>query len=218
MGIADLLELTTSSCSIIDFKSSSPSDDHVFQIHLYGHLWLHDSELNPAALPVTRLTLSYPSEQRNIEFQEADQNSFKSELQGRTRLVREAIIGIDSKPILRSEICPQCDVRQLCKEYWTSARPIPLQQNVSNGQFEDVQVLLKSRKGESTWLAEAQMASYIKVPASVLLRWSSDQFRVLEDLKPGTVIRLTGAPLSVVHDEYPVLTCLANTDVIIVEK
>lgn len=214
-GIADLIELTDSCCSITDFKSGSSSDDHVFQIRLYALLWLRDTELNPEALPASSLTLSYPSEQKDIDFQEADQTSFRSELQARTKLVRAAITGTSSKAVLSGDICPQCDVRQLCKEYWTSARPIPSQQNVSNCRFDDVQLLLKSKKGESTWLAEAQIASYLKIPAALLLRWSSEQFRIFEHLKPGTMIRLTGALLSDVHDEYPVLTCVANTDVIV---
>lgn len=214
-GIADLIELAPSGCGITDFKSGAPTADHEFQIRLYALLWLHDSELNPGALRVTRLTISYPSEQRDIEFSETDQASFRSELQVRTKAVRDAICGAASNAVLSGEVCPQCDVRQLCSEYWTSARPFLSVQNGSNAHFEDAQLLLRSRRGENTWLAEAQIASHIPVRAGVLLRWSSDQFQVLQQLKPGSLVRLTGALVSDAREEFAVLTCGINTDLII---
>ncbi len=214
-GITDLIEVTASSCSITDFKTGDPSDDHEFQIRLYALMWLNDSELNPGAVPATKFTLSYPSEQRDVQFEKAGQVSFRSELETRTKLVREAITGMSSKAVLDGEICPQCEVRQLCKEYWRSARPIPPLQNVSARRLEDVQLILTAKKAEATWLAEVQIATYLKPPTALLPRWPSHQFGFLEHVAPGSVIRLTGAILSDVHDQYPVLTCVANTDVIV---
>ncbi len=64
-----------------------PSDDHVFQIRLYAILWLHDSELNPGAVPVTRLTLSYPPEQRDVEFPTQNKSPSGQSWKGEQRLL-----------------------------------------------------------------------------------------------------------------------------------
>lgn len=217
-GIADLVELEGSSCAITDFKNGAASDDHLFQLRVYALLWLRDSELNPHATPVGKLTVSYPAESRDVAFSQPDQASLRSALQNRTQAVRDAITGPTSRPILSSDVCPHCDVRQLCSEYWTMARPTVQAPTSLHNRFDDVQLILTSQKGESTWLANAQIASHLKVPAEVLLRWSSDQFRVLEALTPGSKVRLVGALLSDPQDESPVITCLANTDLLVLEQ
>lgn len=214
-GVADLVEFAPSHCAITDFKSGGPSDDHLFQIRVYALLWLDDSELNSGAVPVTRLTLSYSSEQQEVQFSEADQIFLRSELQARTKAVRDEICGPRSKAVLSGEVCPRCDVRQLCDEYWTSARLRPEPQNGSDAQFEDAQLVLISKKGESTWLAEVQIANHISVHAELLLRWSSDHLQVLQNLKPGTIIRVMGALVSDAEGNSKVLACISNTDLIV---
>jgi hypothetical protein len=217
-GIADLLELTNSSCALTDFKSGSPSDDHEFQLHVYARLWHSDSDLNPRAIPVTKLTLSYSSEERDVPFPKAVQISLGSAIQARTQSVRDAITGPTSKAVLRDDICPNCDVRHLCNEYWTSARPAAQAHTLQTNRFDDVQLVLKSQKGESTWLADVQVATQLKLPTEALLRWSAVQSPVFQNLNACTEIRLSGALVSAVDDDYPVLTCVATTDVIVLSK
>jgi hypothetical protein len=217
-GVADLVELDGSSCAITDFKNGAASDDHLFQLRIYALLWLRDPELNPHATPVGKLTVSYPTENRDGAFSQPDQSSLRSALQSRTQAVREAITGPTSKPILSGDVCPHCDVRQLCSEYWSVARPTVQAPTSLHNRFDDVELVLTTKKGESTWLADARIASHLKVPAEVLLRWSSDQFRILESLMPGSKVRLVGVLLSDPQDESPVVTCLANTDLIVLEQ
>ena len=216
-GIADLVELDASSCAITDFKNGAVSDDHLFQLRVYAVLWLRDSELNPHAVPVRKLTISYPTLNRDVVFPESDQSSLRSALESRTQSVREAITGPTSKPILSADVCPHCDVRQLCSEYWTLARPTVNPVPSLHNRFDDIQLLLTSKKGERTWLANAQLATHLKVPVEVLLRWSSEEFRILQELNPGTIIRVTGVLLSDPQDETPVVTCLPSTDLIVLQ-
>jgi hypothetical protein len=217
-GIADLIELRASSCDITDFKSGVPSDDHLFQLRVYALLWLRDSEVNPRGIAVNRLTVSYPTEDRALTFSQPEQSSFSSALQSRTDSVRAAITGATSKAVLSTEVCPHCDVRLLCSEYWTTLRPSTPTFGAQDDHFDDVQLVLTSRKGENTWLAEVQIASHLEPAAQILLRWTLDEYRILEQLRPGTIIRLAGALLSEGHDESSILTCVATTDLLVVKQ
>jgi hypothetical protein len=119
---------------------------------------------------------------------------------------------------LNSDHCPQCDVRHLCSDYWTPQRHIPAKQSLTNKRFDDVQLRLKSRKSDNTWLAESQIASYLTPHTPLLIRWSSAGFRVLDALTVGTVVRIVGGILSDNHDDYPVLTCATGADLIVLGK
>lgn len=213
-GIADLIELTDSTCDLTDFKNGNPSDDHLFQLRVYALLWNSDEERNPNAVPIRTLRLSYPFEDREIAFDESDRQSIESTLASSTPLVRESIQGPTSKAVLDSSICPDCDVRQLCSEYWTSARPIPTN-SVSGDCFDDIQILLMEKKGQSTWLASVQSATYLKRSTAILFRFTSSGFGPMDHLTAGTILRLTGALVSETEGSSPVVSCLGGTDWII---
>ena len=110
-GFADLIELRDDLCTIEDFKSGEPSDDHLLQLQIYALLWCHDEELNPAKTAVDKLVICYPNGDRIVPYDKKERRQVAQELQARTKAVRKAVSGPESQANLDAERCPQCDVR-----------------------------------------------------------------------------------------------------------
>ena len=216
-GFADLIELRDDLCTIEDFKSGDPSDDHLLQLQIYALLWCYDEELNPAKIAVDKLVVCYPNGDRIVPHDKKGGSKLAQELQARTKAVRKAVSGPESKANLDAERCPQCDVRHLCSDYWTGNRPAST--NDESGerfQIDDVQLVLRSRKGQTTWSAECQMSNHLPVGSTVLLRWMPKDFVVLDQLLPGSEVRLSGALMSYSEDaELQIVTCSTATDLIL---
>lgn len=216
-GFADLIELHDDFCIIEDFKSGEPSDDHLLQLQIYALLWSHDDELNPAKTAVDKLVICYPNGDRIVPYDKRRGSNLVQELQARTKAVRKAVSGPESHAHLDAERCPQCDVRQLCSDYWTGNRP-PSAGGESGERFQidDIQLTLRSRKGQNAWLAECQMSNHLPVGSTVLLRWMPKDFVVLDQLLPGSEVRLSGALMSYSEDaKLQIVTCSTATDLIL---
>jgi CRISPR/Cas system-associated exonuclease Cas4 (RecB family) len=216
-GFADLIELRDDLCTIEDFKSGEPSDDHLLQLQIYALLWCHDEELNPAKTAVDKLVVCYPNGDRIVPYDHQSSSKLAQELQARTKAVRKAVSGPESQANLDAERCPQCDVRHLCSDYWTGNRPASA--NGESGerfQIDDVQLVLRSRKGQTTWSAECQLSNHLPVGSTVLLRWMPKDFVVLDQLLPGSDVRLSGALISYSEDaKLQIVSCSTNTDLIL---
>jgi CRISPR/Cas system-associated exonuclease Cas4 (RecB family) len=125
-GFADLIELRDDLCTIEDFKSGEPSDDHLLQLQIYALLWSHDEELNPAKTAADKLVICYPNGNRIVPFDKKSGSKLAQELQARTKAVRKTVSGSESQANLDAERCPQCDIRHLRSDYWTENRPVVL--------------------------------------------------------------------------------------------
>jgi len=216
-GFADLIELHDDFCIIEDFKSGEPSDDHLLQLKIYALLWSHDDELNPAKTAVDKLVICYPNGDRIVPYDKKSGSKLAQELQARTKAVRKAVSGPESPANLDAERCPQCDVRHLCSDYWTGNRP-PSAGGESGERFQidDIQLTLRSRKGQNAWLAECQISNHLPVGSTVLLRWMPKDFVVLDQLLPGLKVRLSGALISYDEDaKVQIVTCSTATDLIL---
>jgi CRISPR/Cas system-associated exonuclease Cas4 (RecB family) len=216
-GFADLIELHDDFCIIEDFKSGEPSDDHLLQLQIYALLWSHDDELNPAKTAVDKLVISYPNGDRIVPYDKRRGSNLVRELQARTKAVRKAVSGPESHANLDAERCPQCDVRHLCSDYWTGNRPPSAGgEGGERLQIDDIQLTLRSRKGQNAWLAECQMSNHLPVGSTVLLRWMPKDFVVLDQLLPGSEVRLSGALMSYSEDaKLQIVTCSTATDLIL---
>ena len=216
-GFADLVKLRDDVCTIEDFKSGEPSDDHLLQLQIYALLWLHDEELNPARTAVDKLVICYPNGDRVVPYSKKVGTKLTQELQARTVAVRKSISGPDSRANLDAERCPKCDVRHLCSAYWTGSRPASVDgASPERIQLDDVQLVLKSRKGQSTWSAECQLSNHVPVGSTVLLRWTPKEFAVLDQLLSGSIVRLSGALISYSEDaRLEIVTCSTTTDLIL---
>ena len=216
-GFADLIELRDDLCTIEDFKSGEPSDDHVLQLQIYALLWCHDEELNPSKTAVDKLVICYPNGDRLVPYNKKDVGKLTQELQARTNAVRQAVSGPESQANLDAERCPKCDVRHLCSAYWTGNRPASVGgASADRVQLDDVQLSLRSRKGQNTWSAECQLSNHIPIGSTVLLRWTPNDCAVLDHLLPGSVVRLSGALISYSEDtRLQMVNCSTTTDLIL---
>jgi CRISPR/Cas system-associated exonuclease Cas4 (RecB family) len=216
-GFADLIELHDDFCVIEDFKSGEPSDDHLLQLQIYALLWSHDDELNPAKTAVDKLVICYPNGDRIVPYDKKSGTKLAQELQARTKAVRKAVSGPESPANLDAERCPQCDVRHLCSDYWTGNRPASVDVARSERiELDDVQLVLRSRKGQNTWSAECQLSNRVPVGSTVLLRWTPRDCAVLDQLMPGSEVRLSGALISYSEDaRIQIVSCSTTTDLIL---
>jgi hypothetical protein len=216
-GFADLIELRDGLCTIEDFKSGEPSDSHLLQLQIYGLLWSHDEELNPARTAIDRLVICHPNGDRIVPYNKKDGGKLAQELQARTDAVRKAVTGPKSQAKLHAERCPKCDVRHLCSDYWTGNRPASVGgESAERVQLDDVQLTLRSRKGQNTWQAECQLSNHVRIGSTVLLRWTPKDCAVLDQLVPGSEVRLSGALISYSEDVgLQVVSCSTATDLIL---
>jgi len=216
-GFADLIELHDDFCTIEDFKSGEPSDDHLLQLQIYALLWSHDDELNPAKTAIDKLVICYPNGDRIVPHDKKSGSKLAQELQARTNAVRKAVSGPESQANLDAERCPQCDVRHLCSDYWTGTRLASVGgPGTKRVDIDDIQLALRSRKGQNAWSAECQLSNHVPVGSPVLLRWTPKDFVVLDQLLPGSEVRLSGALLSYSEDaKLQIVTCAAATDLIL---
>jgi len=216
-GFADLIELREDLCTIEDFKSGESSDDHLLQLQIYALLWNNDEELNPAKTAADKLVICYPNGDRIVPYDKNSGGKLAQELQARTKAVRKAVSGPESQANLDADRCPQCDVRPLCSDYWTGKRPVSV--NGDSGerfQIDDIQLVLRSRKGQTTWSAECQLSNHLPVGSTVLLRWMPKDFVVLDQLLPGSGVRLSGALIFYSEDaKLQIVSCSTTTDLIL---
>jgi hypothetical protein len=88
-------------------------------------------------------------------------------------------------------------VRHLCSDYWTGNRPANVDSaSAERVQLDDIQLDLRSRKGQNTWSAECQLSNHVPVGSTVLLRWTPKDCSVLDDLLPGSEVWWSGALIS----------------------
>lgn len=218
-GIIDFLDVREQSCTIKDFKTGEVSDDHVLQLKIYALLWLHDEELNPTALPASQLAICYPGGEKEVNL-DPDLDELSASLSARAAKVRASITGATSQANINNDTCPNCDVRHLCSDYWSPNRhPKPAVTNGASAVTDDIQLELKTRKGERTWLAECLISNHFRPKTTLLLRWSSPNLELLEGLKSGMTLRLAGAMIS--RDDESgsgIVNCTTNTDVIAYER
>lgn len=216
-GFADLIELRDDSCTIEDFKSVEPSDDHLSQLQIYALLWSHDEELNPAKTAIDRLVICYPNGDRIVPYNKKDGGKLAQELRARTDAVRKAVSGSGSQANLHAERCPKCDVRHLCSDYWTAKRPASVGgTSAERVQLDDIQLTLRSRKGQNTWSTECQLSNHIPIGSTVLLRWTPKDCAALDHLLLGSEVRLSGALISYSEDaRLQIVSCSTTTDLIL---
>jgi hypothetical protein len=127
------------------------------------------------------------------------------------------VSGPESQANLNAERCPKCDVRHLCSAYWTGNRPASVGgASAERVQVDDVQLSLRSRKGQNTWSAECQLSNHIPIGSLVLLRWTPKEWAALDHLLPGSEVRLSGALISDSEDPgVQIVSCVTTTDLIL---
>lgn len=195
-GFVDCLNLSDTTCEIVDFKTGAAKPEHEFQIQVYSLLWSRDTESNPTARLVNRLALSYPAgEVEPLTAPELD--DFERALMTRTRTALN-LIRQDPPPAYPSvQNCPFCPVRQMCDVYWDTE----VQQHLKTERlkditiqaqtvFADLEVELRERQSLTSWVAVVTMSGELASRTPVSIQFTQTSMSVLNALKVGSRLRL----------------------------
>lgn len=194
-GTADLLVLSEEACEIVDFKTGEERPHHRFQVQVYALLWNRDAELNPERRLATSLTLAYKQGNIEVEALSVSQlDDLERQLIGRREAARKAAKASlpEARPTLSN--CGQCDVRQLCQEYWSAQvqQALASETTTADKSFADVEITILGRHGPSSWDAEVAVSRSIAKGRRILLRTNQMEFGA----GPGDRVRILGAHVS----------------------
>lgn len=175
-GIADLITLSERHCEIRDFKTGQRSEEHSFQLRVYALLWFRDGQRNPSGRSATKLVLAYGNGDVLVDAPgEAELESLARELARRGRAAKASVAVSPPEVRPSQETCRYCSVRHLCKEYWTlSTQRLLESQTDGHHEFGDIQVVLESRHGPTSWDARLEIAKSIPEGRHLLLRTKLD--------------------------------------------
>ncbi len=189
-GTVDLLTVSAASCEIVDFKTGGQDDAHKFQVRVYALIWSRDSELNPTARAVDRLTLSYPTREVRVDPPTPTElDALERELHDRRQAASRALAARPPEARPSVENCRYCAVRHLCEEYWQPATARALAAADSNNSpFMDLQISIVARHGTSSWDAVVEVSRGVATGRQIVLRtaspeagsWSGHRIRVLD--------------------------------------
>jgi hypothetical protein len=191
-GIADLVEIGWQSCAITDFKTGDRSESHKLQLLIYALLWRGDTELNPKSSLATRLVLSYTEKEEEQAVPTGEElDKLAAELQIKTQAVRQQIDTEMPTANVSEQNCTSCQVRSICKDYWNPAKRPRL--SVRQDAKDDLEVVLREQRGQTTWEAECRVSSLISPSSIILIRGTASDTILSEHFRPGMSIRLTDA-------------------------
>jgi hypothetical protein len=192
-GIADLIQLNDMECVITDFKTGEKLEQHRLQLLVYALLWRDDTQLNPDGHLPSRLVISYPQGVEIIApVKSRELDELAELLKSRTSIVRKEFEATPPRAVLGPTNCPSCDVRILCRDYWTSERRAKCGATLREDS-DDVQVILTRKLGQSTWEAESRLSNIFQEPTKVLLRVEDGDTVLQKQFSEGRSLRLTNA-------------------------
>ncbi len=167
VGIVDLLQIENRRCTIWEFKTGVPSDQHSEQLRTYALLWAADKERNPDGIPVSRMLLSYDDHVEDVAPPDPDTlSSLRVDLLKRREA---ALAAVSSTPPVANPVpehCRFCSVRQLCSEYWVARMKW---QEEGDGTWVDIEVKVGASRGPRSWDALVVAATGIPKETPVVL-------------------------------------------------
>jgi hypothetical protein len=210
-GTADLLTVSESSCEIVDFKTGGQDDTHKFQVRVYALLWRRDSELNPTARAVDRLTLSYSTGEVRVDPPTPTElDALERELHDRSQAASKALGARPPEARPSVENCRYCAVRHLCEEYWQPATARALgAEDSKRAPFMDLQVSIVARHGPSSWDGVIEVSQGVAAGKQIVLRTASPE----AGFKSGDRIRVLNVHVSTVagDESQPTVATLTAT-------
>lgn len=187
-GRVDLITIAEDACEITDYKTGAPDPHHADQVRTYALLWAHDTALNPSALPVRRLILSYPTHDVDVDAPTgAELVNDAAEMAAR---IDAADLMLQERPPEArpaEAMCRLCGVRQLCEDYWTELASRPMAEG-SDGQPQwfDLEATVTTQNGPRSWLltSEAdQSTTLLRTAAEATIFRLGDRVRLLNLLR-----------------------------------
>ncbi len=194
LGRADLITVGETGCTIMDYKTGTPSDHHAEQLRLYGLLWTQDREINPDQIPIERLVVSYATHDEVVDVpSDAELETLADQISVRIEATEEqlALRPLPANP--DPEICEFCDVRHLCDDYWvTVCSTLGAEPAVSSGDFVDCEGEVTRQNGPRSWVLELEGESN-----SALLRTLTER----PGFAVGDYVRLLGVAARTVQED-----------------
>jgi RecB family exonuclease len=187
-GRVDLITLAEDGCRITDYKTGAADPHHSDQVRTYALLWTHDGVLNPSALPVRRLTLSYPTHDIDVEVPTgAELVVAAAEMAAR---IDAADLTLQERPPEARPaegICRLCGVRQLCEDYWAELAIVPTARgSTGEPQWFDLEATVASQNGPRSWLVTRdadQSTMLLRTPSEGTTFRVGDRVRLLNLLR-----------------------------------
>lgn len=163
-GVVDLIEAAESHVQITEFKTSEYSDHHKAQLYTYAVLWRCDERLNPARRIADRLVLSYPQKELSVpQLTPEELSRYEKELAERTLSAREECMRITPRAKPDPCICPRCQVRHLCAEYWTTPT-VKNEGDIQSPHTLDCEVQVLAARGPWSWSATVLNTAGLALP------------------------------------------------------
>ena len=189
-GQADLVNKSTQTIEIIEFKSGMRRDEHRFQIKVYELLWNRDRRMNPSQTPVNRLVISYPDGDLIVQPSTYETlASFELELAERQSSALKSLE--DDPPLARPSLdaCGYCEVRHLCDVYWNKRTQDSLALDRASSDFVDAELVVSSRVTDLAFEADLVMGQGF-MPGTKLIVVSTNYQPIIQ---AGDRIRILGA-------------------------
>ena len=185
-GRADLVNISSESCEIIDFKTGAPRDNHIMQLKFYALLWFRDNELNPSARTADKLTLSYLDQDVEVvPPSEEELDSLEGALRERTAAVSAILAAIPPMAIPKYDNCRFCQVRHLCDDYWEDSTQASLD-FVDSDWLIDAELAIINRRGPTSWNGVLRVGRNLTSGMEVVLQASQR----ISNIGPGDTVRV----------------------------
>jgi RecB family exonuclease len=187
-GRVDLITLAEDGCEITDYKTGAADSHHADQVRTYALLWAHDGVLNPSALPVRRLVLSYPTHDVDVDVPtDAELAIAAAEMAGRIDAADRALQERPPEARPAEGICGLCGVRQLCEDYWAEVAVAPTAGgSTGEPQWFDLEATVASQNGPRSWLVTRdgdQSTTLLRTPSEETTFRVGDRVRLLNLLR-----------------------------------
>ena len=136
---------------------------------VYALLWCRDPVLNPTLRPLTKLTLSYVEEDKQVPVPtEGDLRLLELEIKQRTKKVLDTLSSSPPNPLPGIEKCRFCDVRQLCEDFWKMK--IKEDPSISKNRLLDAEITIIKQHSPLSWSVEIDGGPYLKSGTIALMR------------------------------------------------
>ena len=147
-GRLDLVSVDGSSVHIIDYKTGVPRAHHIDQMRIYALLWWLRDDVDPSRPYATRLTLSYPGHDLDVQVPTAAElSALEISTKAQLEQLRRDIDMDPPEARPDQDTCRFCPVRHLCDPYWSYISGTPPVDG-----FADVRGRVASRNGPKSWL------------------------------------------------------------------
>lgn len=151
-GVIDHLQIDDESTTITDFKTGTPSADHLDQLLVYGVTWRGDPRNPSPNVPMT-LVAEYGDHRTATSVDGHELDDGEETLKRRLRSAVEALAG-DPPATLTSEVCGGCEVRHLCDDYWSDVVAPLLTGGAGNDGRMDVSGVVIEARSPTAYLVQ----------------------------------------------------------------